>query len=83
MQSKQNADNTLEPPIVTNPMVKGNNNNDLIADTRDNGGINFLSELLSNQSFVSDEERKDEMTTENTKQTTEIKLMNMKALFQI
>ena len=59
-QSTQNADNTPKPPIVTNPMVMGNNNNnnDLIADTRDNGSTNFLSELLSNHSLVSDEERK-------------------------
>ena len=55
-------------------MVTGNNNNDndLIADTRDNGSVNFLSELLNNQHFVSDEERKDEMTTESTKHTFEI-----------
>ena len=53
-QSKQNADNKLEPPTVTNPMVMGNNNDDLIAYTRDNDSINLISELVSNQSFVSD-----------------------------
>ena len=51
-------------------MVTGDNNNNLIADTRDNGSVDFLSELLSNQSFVSDEERKDEITTEKNMQTT-------------
>ena len=58
-QSQHNADNTPEPPIVTSPMVMGNNNNnkELIADTRDNGSIDSCSELLCNQSFVSDEER--------------------------
>ena len=48
-------------------MVTGNNNNDLIADTRNNGSIDFLSELLSNHSLVSDEERKNDMMTKNTK----------------
>ena len=60
----QNADNTPKQPTVTNPMVRGNNNNDLIADTRDKGSTDFLSELLSNQ-FGSDEERKND-TTQNT-----------------
>ena len=55
MKSKKNADNTPGLPIVSNPMVMSNNNNDLIADTRDNGSINFPSGLLSNHSFVSDE----------------------------
>ena len=64
-QSTQNAGNTPEQPIVTYPMVTGNNSNnkDLIADTRDNGSIDFLSELLSNHSLVSDEERKSGMLT--------------------
>ena len=53
-------------------MDNNNNDNDLIADTGDNGSIDFLSELLCNQSFVSDEERKGKTTTENTKHTTEI-----------
>ena len=63
-QSTQDAGNTPEPPIVTNPMVLGNNNNnndlltDLSAATRNNGSINFLSELLSNHSLVSDAEKK-------------------------
>ena len=57
-QSKQNADNTMESPTVTNATVMGNNNNDLIADTGDNGDINFISELLSTQSFVSHGEKK-------------------------
>ena len=53
-------------------MVTGNNNNnndliaDLIADTRNNGSIDFLSELLSNLSLVSDEERKNDKMTKNT-----------------
>ena len=55
----QNADNTLEQATVTNPTDMGNNN-DLVAETINNGGISFLSELLINQSFVSDEERKDD-----------------------
>ena len=47
-------------------MVKGNNNNnnnlitDLIADTRNNGNIDFLSELLKNHSLASDAERKND-----------------------
>ena len=53
-------------------MGNNNNDNDLIADTRDNGSVNFHSKLVNNQNFVSDEERKDEMTTENTKQRIEI-----------
>ena len=40
-------------------MGNNNNDNDLIADTGDNGSINFLSEPLSNDSFVLDEEIKD------------------------
>ena len=44
-QSQQDVDNTTEPPIVTNPMVMGNNNNDLVAETINNGSISFLSEL--------------------------------------
>ena len=54
-QSTQDADNISKPPIVTNPTVVGNNNNnkeviaELIADTRNNDGIDFLSELLNNQ----------------------------------
>ena len=53
-------------------MGNKNNSKDLVAETINNGNISFLSELLINQSFVSDEERKDDTTTENTKQTTEI-----------
>ena len=73
-QGQQNTDNTPEPPIVTNAMVMANNNNnsDLIAERMNNGSIAFLSELLINQSFVSDEERRDDMTTEITEQMTEI-----------
>ena len=51
-------------------MVKGNDNNDLVAETINNDSIVFLSELLINQSFVSDEERKDDTTTENAKINT-------------
>ena len=65
-QSTQNAVNTPEQPIVTNPMVIGNNNNDLIADTRDSGSIDFLLELLSNHSLVSDEGRQSDTMTKNT-----------------
>ena len=67
-QSTHSADNTPWPPSVANPMVMGNNNNnnDLIADTRDNGSIDFLSELLSNHGLVSDEEKKNGMMTNNT-----------------
>ena len=71
-QSTQDADNTPKPPIVTNPMVMGNNDNnndlitDLIADIRDNGSIDFLSELLNNHSLVTDAERKNNMMTKNT-----------------
>ena len=69
-KSTQDADNTPKPPIVTNPMVMGNNNNDLtadlIADTRNDGSTDFLSELLSNHSLVSDEVRKNDMMTKNT-----------------
>ena len=63
---------TIHPShlLSLNPAVMGNNNNDLIADlfadTRNNGSIDFLSELLSNHSLVSDEERKND-TIENTK----------------
>ena len=47
-------------------MVMGNNNNnnnndlitDLIAGTRNNGSIDFLSELLNIHSLVSDAEKK-------------------------
>ena len=48
-------------------MVTGINNNnndlitDLIADTRNSVSIDFLVELLSNHSLVSDAERKDDM----------------------
>ena len=49
---QQNEDNTSESPIVTNPMVTGNNNNDLVAETINNDSISFLSKLLINQSFV-------------------------------
>ena len=63
-QRTQDSDNTPKPPIDTNPMVMGNNNNDLIAElitgTRNNDSIDFLSELLSNPSLVSDEERKND-----------------------
>ena len=68
-QSTQDADNTPKPPIVSNPMVMDNNNNnndlitDLIADTRNNGSIDFLAELLSNHSLLSDAERKDDTMT--------------------
>ena len=71
-QSTQDAYNTPKPPIVTNPMVIGNNYNsndlieDLIANTRNNGSIDFRSELLSNHSLVSDEERKNDTKTKNT-----------------
>ena len=69
VQSTQDADNTPKPPIITNPMVMGNisNNNDLItnliADTRNDGSIDFLGKMLSNLSLVSDAERKDDMMT--------------------
>ena len=47
-----------------------NNNNDLItdliADTRNNVSIDFLAELLSDHSLVSDAERKGDMMTKNT-----------------
>ena len=66
-QSQQNGDNTPKSPIVTNPMLMGNNNNDLVAETRKHDSISLLSELLINQSFVSGEERKDDMTMENAK----------------
>ena len=75
-QSTQDADNALKPPIVINPMVMGisNNNNDsvteLITDTRDNGRIDFLAELLSSHSLVSDVESKDDTTIENTDRNT-------------
>ena len=67
-KSTQNADNIPEQPIVTNPKVMGNNNNNnhLIADTGDNGSIDFLSELLSNHSLVSDKERKSDTMTKST-----------------
>ena len=69
-QSKQDADNTPKPPIVTNPTVMGNNNNDLIkdlsADTRNIGSIDFLSELLNNHSLVSDADRKNNTVIKNT-----------------
>ena len=71
-QNTQDADNTPEPPIVSNPMVMGINNNnnelitDLIADTRNNGSIDFLAGLLGNQSLVSDAERKDDTMTKHT-----------------
>ena len=54
-------------------MVTGNNNNnndlikDLIADTRNNGSIDFLSELLNNHSLVSDAERKNDTMAKNPK----------------
>ena len=43
-QSQHNADNTAKPTIVTNPMVTGSNNsnNDLVAETINNGSISFL-----------------------------------------
>ena len=71
----QNADNTPDRPIITNPMVRGNNNNDnnndlitdLIADTRNNGSIDFLSELLNSHSLVSDAKRKNDMITKTHK----------------
>ena len=53
-------------------MGNNNNNKDLVAETINNGSIGFLSELLINLGFISDEERKDDMTTENAKQTTVI-----------
>ena len=71
-QNTQDADNTPEPPIVSNPMVMGINNNnndlitDLIADIRNNVSIDFLAELLSNHILVSDAERKDDMMTKNS-----------------
>ena len=70
-QSTQDADNTPKPPIVSTPMVTGNNNNelitDLIADKRHNSSIGFLAELLSNHSLVSDAERKDDTMTKTHK----------------
>ena len=72
VQSTQDAENTSKLPIVTNPMVMGNNNNhkeliaELIADTRNNDSIDFLSELLCIHSLISDAERKNDMMTENT-----------------
>ena len=39
-QSRQGADNTPRPPIVSNPMVMSNNIT--IADTRKNGSIDFF-----------------------------------------
>ena len=69
-QSTQDADNTPKPPNVTNPTVMGNNNNDLItdliADTRNNGSIDFLSKLLNNHSLISDTERKNDTMTKST-----------------
>ena len=59
-QSTQDADNTPEPPIATNPVVLGNNNKELITDTRNNDSIDFLSELLNNHRLISDAERKDD-----------------------
>ena len=45
----------------------GSNNSDLVTEIISNGSIDFLSELLYNQSFVSDQEEKDDMKTENAK----------------
>ena len=39
-------------------MVMGKSNNDLVAETINNDSLSFLSELLINQSFVLDEDRK-------------------------
>ena len=49
-QNQQNADNTAKPTFVTNPKVKGNNNNkiDFSAVTINNDSNSFLSELISN-----------------------------------
>ena len=71
-QSTQNADNTPKPPIVTNPMVVGNNNNneliaDLIADIRNNDSIDFLPELLNNHNLISDADSKDDVMTKTCK----------------
>ena len=75
-QNTQDADNAPKPPIVSSPMVMGisNNNNDsitkLITDTRDNGRTDFLAELLSSHSLVSDAESKEDTTIENAKRNT-------------
>ena len=76
MQSQDNADNTVESSIVTNPMVIGNNSNE---SSFYSGTINkdcdiFLSELIinKNQSFVSDQLRKDNTVTADVKQTSKI-----------
>ena len=68
-QNPQHADNAPKPPIVTNPIVEGSNNNnkeliaELIPNTGYNDNIDFLSELLNNHSLISDAERKDDMMT--------------------
>ena len=45
----------------TNPMVMGNNNKVLIAETRDDDCIDFLSEMLINQSLISGAEIEDDI----------------------
>ena len=50
----------------TNPTVMGNNNKELNADTRDTDSIDFLSELLNNQSLVSGTEVEGDAMTIDT-----------------
>ena len=50
----------------TNPMVMGNNNKELNADTRDTDSIDFLSELLNNQSLISGAEIEGDTMTIDT-----------------
>ena len=44
----------------THPMVMGNNHEELIAETKDNDCIHFLSEMLNNQSLISGAEIEDD-----------------------
>ena len=52
-QNTQDTDNT-------DPTVMGNNNKELIAETKDNDCTDFLSELLNNQSLISGTEIEDD-----------------------
>ena len=76
VQSQHNADNTPESSIVTNPMVIGNNSNEnsFSSGTINKNSKNCLSELIinENQSFVSDQLRKDNMAPAEAKQTSRI-----------
>ena len=86
-QRQHNADNTAESIIVTYPIVISNNSNEnSFSSQKINKDSNtFLSEVTINeiQSFVSDQLRKDNTVTGDTKQTNEIHTNAMKALFQI